>query len=371
MHRLPLLARVDGSGTMQYNLNDQFSGLGMRTAMRIFSIFILILCSTTHYVSLVKAGELKIGLPIPENSRQWDIAIEVADEIAQSTTGTLEIKLIPVKSTGLDVGSEVIAGKLDGGLVGLQDFDKFNLGQDAYAYTIPFMFSSVDQIDFVRERMDSKILDKLSDGPYETVAFMEQAFAYVMSTKNLSNQDDWNKRKILMQEGNQFSERLGIVLRLIKLRTAAIPGENVIEELKEGRIDTVIVPPAVAVLKRWHRTLRNIYNVPIVYMYGIWIVRDESLQHLASKERQFVHNYIALLSKRFKKMIRKQEIEVWNVFNNWEINTIVPSPSMEEVWKEWGKVVRDNLDSEYRPTEAIEKEISKYLLDFNDDNGKK
>lgn len=332
--------------------------------MRLFFSLIMISYSLSCWFTPAKATEISLGLAIPENSREWETVTSIAEEVATSTPGAPKIRLVPAKQEGTEMISRIVSGELDGGLVMLQDFATLQLGPAAYAYSMPFMFSSAEEIDHVRKEMDPKLLAELSTGSYEFVAIMEQSFAYAMSSGTLANPEGWLRNKLWMPAAIPFYDNLATVLQSLGFQTVTLPGKDVSQGLQDQRIDTIITPPAIAVLKQWHRKVTTIYTLPVIYSYGFWVIRDEVLQDFSPEDLQLLHDHVQLLSQEFTRLIRKKTPRAWDVFERWEIKLQAPSSDMKNAWKNWGETARHAMANAYRLPADIEKEILYHLDTF-------
>jgi len=328
--------------------------------MRSFSHWRTALCCFAFLSGLACAGELRMGMPLPSGSREWDIVSQGAERMANLPTGTVRIQLVAPGRNGPRLAAKIKNGTLDGGLVMMQDFDELDLGQDALAYAIPFMFKSTNEMAYIRAKLDEEILQKLSVGPYEAMAIVEFGSAYVMSSKPLADPDDWCTLKSWVPAEGAFSESLNA----LNWTAVSLPSKDVRKTLKSGTVDTVIVPPMGAVIKRWHTRLKNMFSVPFVYTYGIWIVSDEALARLTAEEQQTVREYVPLMCRDLSATIRERNDKARQVLDRSGIELIEPNAAMWQQWQSWADKVWSDLDAEHRPGRDIEEKLKEHLESF-------
>ncbi len=301
-----------------------------------------------------------MGVPFPEDTRELKIVGEAVTSIASATNGQVKLALssLPPNQTGTGLAKKIFDGELDGGLV--MGNDIASLHPDALVYAIPFTFKSYEQVDYVRRHLDAGILQKLSAGPYEALGVVEGGFAYVMSSQAVASADDWRKRKIWVPAEGEFSEclvRLG-------LKAVVLPLGGVRTGLGDGTVDTVIAPAPVAILQRWHTKIKKVFDVPFLYTYGIWIVRDDALNKLPADEQKIVRESLSRSCRELSTAIRERNDEGRDVLVSWGHEFVAPDAAMQKQWEQWAEEVWQHLGKEHKPTAEVEDELRERIRAF-------
>jgi TRAP-type C4-dicarboxylate transport system substrate-binding protein len=307
------------------------------------------------------AGELRIGLPLPADSREWKIASGLLEDLDPPAPGTLTVHLLSHREIGSDTETEIRSGALDGGLVADRDFDSFGLGPDAWAYAVPFTFASLEEVDRVRARLDGPILRRIGGEAFEALAFLELGLTYALSTRELDDPDSWPALKIWTPAERGAARILKASLSILGLEAVALPGKAVRNGLQEGVVDTVIAPPAVAVFKRWHRDIDTVLDMPFSYAYGILVVRADSMGRLSPAEQEAVRRAFARLGRQFTVAARDRGQYAWNVLRRWEKRIVKPNGAMLDRSSVWAARLRRELDAAHRPSPETEADIGKLL----------
>jgi len=313
------------------------------------------------FCGLARAGDLRMGVPFPENTKEWKVVAKFAEDLARAPEGKMDIVLVAHEKKGPGIAKKIWDGKLDGGLVTGKDLADPTLGRDALVYAVPFTFKSTGQVDYVREGLDAEIMQRLSAGSYEALAVVEFGPAYMMSSKALSTPDDWRSREIWTPAEGGFSGCLGS----LGLKTAPLPSKNVLKALKDGTADTVFVPPTGAVLKRWHTEIREVFDVPFVYTYGIWIVADDSIDKLSSDQQTTLREHLSRLCEDLSTTIRSRNNKARKVLKRYEIKFITPDAVMRSQWEQWAEEVWRYVAKENKPTEEVEDKLKERLRAFD------
>jgi TRAP-type C4-dicarboxylate transport system substrate-binding protein len=121
------------------------------------------------------------------------------------------------------------------------------------------------------------------------------------------------------------------------------------------------VPTTGAVIKRWHTRIRNVFDVPFVYSYGIWVLRDDALEALSAEERKAMRDQISAVCRDLGAAIRGRNDKAREVLNRYGVTFIAPSAEMDEQWRKWAGALRGHLDAERQPSPDIQEALDKRL----------
>ncbi len=325
--------------------------------MRIHGCWIQVLLCMICLALDVGAIELRMGLPLPFESKEWTIAAKGAERMSQAPTGEVSVVLVPSEKDGPSIAAQLQRGELEGGLVIMQDFGTLSLGQDAFTYALPCTFMSTNEVFHIREKLDATLLQKLSEGPYEAVAIVGFGAAYAMSTQALSTPADWRERKIWIPSGDAFIQNFN----MLNLQTVSTSVKDVRARLKSGLLDTIIVPPTVAVMKRWHTRVRNVFDAPFVYTYGIWVLRDDVLERLSEADQKGVLKHLSVLCQELDDAIQGRNTKAREVLNRYGVAFLAPNAAMKEQWSHWADALWLGLEASQKPSLALHNALKEHL----------
>ena len=173
----------------------------------------------------VQAIEIKVASLAPDGSGWMREMRAGAEEIRDLTDGRVTIKFYPGGVMGNDsqVLRKIRIGQLHGGAFtggGIAErYAGFNL------YGIPLLFQSLDEVDYVRPRLDAKLQAGLADAGFVSFGFIEGGFAQLMSNEPISRVEDMRRRKIWIPEGDPIGFR---VLEAMGLSPVVLPPTDVL-----------------------------------------------------------------------------------------------------------------------------------------------
>jgi TRAP-type C4-dicarboxylate transport system substrate-binding protein len=170
----------------------------LRTALSALAL-------TTLVASPADALEIKIASVAPDGS-YWMRQMRAGGErIRELTDGRVEFKFYPggIMGTDAQVLRKIRVGQLHGGA-----FTTGGLSAEYKAlnvYGIPLMFRSLDEVDYVRERLDPQLAEGLEEAGWISLGFSEGGFATLMANAPVRHVNDLRRQKVWVQMTARYS----------------------------------------------------------------------------------------------------------------------------------------------------------------------
>jgi len=212
-----------------------------------------------------QALSLKIATLAPDGTMWMQELRKGGDEIAQRTAGRVTIKFYAGGSMGSDreVLRKIRAGQLQGGA--LTGGALTEIYQDAQIYSLPMLFRSYDELDYVRARMDKVIAQGIETHGFVTFGITDGGFAYLMSSSPLRGVDDLKTQKIWVPEGDDISRAMFDTLGATSLPLLLT---DVLTGLQTGLVTTIGCTSTGAIALQWYTKVKYLADTPTEYIFG-------------------------------------------------------------------------------------------------------
>ncbi len=145
---------------------------------------------------------LKIATVAPDGTSWMKEMRAGAKDIADKTEGRVSFKFYPGGVMGNDqaVYRKMRAGQLQGGAVTSTSLAE--IYPDAGILSLPMLFRSYAEVDYVRERFDKDFAKGLEEAGLIPIGFTEGGFAYIMSQGTITSFADLEGKKVWVPEND-------------------------------------------------------------------------------------------------------------------------------------------------------------------------
>jgi TRAP-type C4-dicarboxylate transport system substrate-binding protein len=232
-----------------------------------------------------EAKVLKLATIAPEGSGWMKIMRNGAAEIKERTQGRVVIKFYTGGVMGNDrsVLRKIRVRQLNGGA-----FTGGSLAEvypDLRLYSLPMVFQSFDELDYVRSRMDEILLNGLNEAGFVSFGFAEGGFAQVMSNVPIRTLEDLKGKKIWIPEGDPVGYA---VMKSLGLAPVTLPVTDVMTGLEAGLIEVVATSAIGAITFQWHTKLKYITETRLSYIFATLVVDRKVFSKLKPMDQKVV-----------------------------------------------------------------------------------
>ena len=257
---------------------------------------VLIILAGACLPALLHATDLKIATVAPEGS-SWMKDLRAAGlQIRDRTGGRVNLKFYGGGIQGSDrkVLRKIRIGQLHGGVFtsnGLQE-----RYPDVVIYGSPMLFDTLDEVDFVRSRLDDRLTAGLEKAGFVSFGFAGGGFAYLLSNKPVKGIADLRGQKIWVPEGDPSSYA---AMQSLELSPVALPITDVLTGLQTGLLNIVATPPVGAVVLQWYTKTKYITTQPLSYTIGLLAIDKNALNDVSVADQAVLREVMTKLYKHF------------------------------------------------------------------------
>lgn len=302
-----------------------------------------------------QSQEIKVATVAPDGSGWMREMRAGAADIQARTDGRVSIKFYPGGIMGNDsqVLRKIRVGQLQGGAFtgsGIGErYSGFNL------YGIPLLFRSLEEVDYVRERLDDDLEIGLREAGFTSFGFIEGGFAQLMANEPISSVDDMRRRKVWSPEGDPIGFR---VLDAMGLSPVVLPPTDVLTGLQTGLLDVVAASPIVALVLQWHTKVKYVTDLPIAYGLGIFAIDNRVFDRLSTADQALLREVMSGVMTSLDKQTRADNLEAKAVLRDSGLEFV---PVLSEQIPEWRSTI-ESLYPELRQRRDIDADILDKLL---------
>ncbi len=265
-----------------------------------------------------------------------------AEEILERTDGRVRIQYFPGGVMGNEqaVLRRIRIGQLQGGA-----FTGGALApvyRDAALYTLPFLFRSHDEVDFVRARFDAELERGLEQAGFISFGLAEGGFARLLSASPVARLEDLDGKKVWVPEGDAVAYA---AMEALGLTPTTLPLTDVLTGLQTGLINIVASPPIGAVAFQWHTRVSYMTDAPLAYTWAQLIIDRRAFGRLTAGDQAIVNEVMRAVYARLDKQNRRDNESATAAMVARGIELVTPTDEELREWHAIGdRITRNVID---------------------------
>ena len=280
--------------------------------------------------SSLAAKTLKIATVSPDGLGSMKKMRDGMKEVAELTDGRVKFKIYPggVQGDDFTVLRKMRVGQLHGGILMASALTRFY--PDLQVYNLPLQFRNRDEVDYVRERMDQRIIDGLYDNGVVSFSLTDMGFAYLLSKHPVRSIEELRNSKMWIPDGDPIAAKQ---IQSFGISPIPLPIVDVLAGLQTGLIDVVMVPPMVALALQWHNHVEYLTDIPLMYIYSMLSLDKKAFSALSREDQGTVRNVMDRVFKEIDADNRADNEKAYDALISQGLTKIEPDYSELDMWR--------------------------------------
>jgi TRAP-type C4-dicarboxylate transport system substrate-binding protein len=232
-----------------------------------------------------QAAVFKVATVSPDGSMWMKMLRQGAQEIEERTEGRVSFKFYPGGVMGDDkaVLRKIRSRQLHGAVLTAGGLNQ--IYPDIQLYTLPMVFNDLEEVDHIRTTMDGLLLEGLRSKGFVGFGIAEIGFAYAMSKAKVDTFDEIRSQKVWIPDGDPSAE---LAIRTFEITPIPLSIADVLGGLQTGLINSVAVPPVGAIALQWHTQLKYVFDLPLLYVYGLLAIQGRQFDRLDAADQKIM-----------------------------------------------------------------------------------
>jgi len=308
-----------------------------------------------------RAVLIKLATVAPEGSLWMEGMRKGADEIKERTEGRVQIKFFSggVMGNENSVLRKIRIGQLQGGAFTAGGLS--NVCSDLRLYGLPMIFHSLDEVDYVRERMDKILLAEMEKSGFVSFGFGEGGFALLMSHEPVRSLRDMRGKKVWIPADDRISE---VAMKHLGLSPVVLPITDVLTGLQTGLLDIVETSPIGAIAFQWHVKTRYITDAPLAYIFATLVIDKKVFDKIAPADRDVLREVMTRVYEGFDRQNRNDNQAALEALVKQGMQIVTPDEGELALWRQKAEEVNRGLAEESAFTPALYHLLLDHLADF-------
>jgi TRAP-type C4-dicarboxylate transport system substrate-binding protein len=232
------------------------------------------------------------------------------------------------------------------------------IAPDIAIYELPYLFDSLDQVDYVRSKMDDELINGLEKKGFIGFGLAEGGFSYMMSDEPLQSVAEVGSKKVWLPSNHDIGEA---VFSSADISPVPLPLSDVLTGLQTGLIDTIIAPPIGAIALQWHTKINYVMDEPLTYFSALLVIDKKAFNKLKDEDREIVRSIMSDAFKRINDQNRKDNAAAKQALMNQGIEFVRLAPDAAKEWRQVGDKAIEMLEKQNKYSDKAYGDLMKYL----------
>lgn len=328
-----------------------------KTILSFLSLFFIsVLCITP-----AQAVVLKIATISPDGSFWMEKMRSAAKEVEARTERRVRFKFYPggVMGDSKTILRKMRVRQLHGGA--FTSGNLIGLYPDSQIYSLLLRFKNLDEVDYVRERMDHLFVKGLEEKGLVSFGLSEIGLAYVMSTQPVRGLEDVRRQKTWVPDNDENALE---VVKTFSITPIPLPFGDVLVGLQSGLVETVAASPIGAIALQWHTQIKYLYELPLLYIYGTLVVDKKAFNKIALEDQKIVRDVMGQTMKDINAQNRKDNVSALAALKNQGIEFLQSNESsLQEIHSLAQQTIQNNL-AKGRMSRSLYEKMETYLKEY-------
>jgi TRAP-type transport system periplasmic protein len=274
---------------------------------------------------------LKIATIVPDGSPWHDVLLELAERWRSVSHGAVQVKIYAGGTQGdeAELVRKVRIGLLQG--VSITSNGLGTISPEFGAFSVPLLFESYDELDYVRDRMSPRLVQSLGERGFIVLNWGDGGWVRFFTTRPARTIDDVRRMRTFTWAGNPLGEEMW---KQAGFHPVPLAPTDILTSLQAGLIEGCPVPPTAALAYQWFGISRYVIDVKIAPIVGATVISraaweriDPALQPALLKESE-------LVGARLRDRIRSLDAEAIAAMRTRGLQVVTPTPELQQQWRD-------------------------------------
>jgi len=225
---------------------------------------------------------LRMGTMVPRGSPWHETLLYIRQEWRKLSDGTVDLVVIADGQLGDEV--EMVRKMRSGVIhaVALSSGGLSNIDTSILALQVPMMFTSYEELDYVRDRITPKLKEQIeSKGfQYKVLFWTDGGWVHMFSEKPVRRPIDVKRMKLFTSAGDPESESLW---RDFGFNVVPLAPTDMLTSLQSGMVNVVSVPPLLALFNRIYAEVPHMLDLKLAPLIAGTIISKRAWNRIPTQ----------------------------------------------------------------------------------------
>lgn len=305
--------------------------------------------------------KIKLGTLAPKDSSPHNSLKVMAEKWRQAKGGGVQLIMFTDGTQGseADMVRRMRIGQLQAAMLtgaGLSDIDN----SVTCLQTMPMVFRSLDEYDYVSEKMRPSLERRLYDKGFIVLFWTDAGWVKFFSRKPIVFPEDLKTQKLFSWAGDNKAID---ILKAAGYQPIPLETADILPGLQTGLIDAVPAPPFFALAAQFYGPAPHMLDMNWAPLVGACVVTKKTWEKIPAEERKVLLASAEVAGKEIRAQARKEMGESIEAMKKRGLIVHELTPEAEQAWRKVLEPVYPKIRGAIVPAELFD-EVQKLLAEY-------
>ena len=305
--------------------------------------------------------KVKLGTLVPKDSSPHQVLKTMAEKWRQAPGGGVHLIMFTDGTQGgeADMVRRMRIGQLQAAVltsVGLAEIDN----SVTALQTMPLVYRTLDEVDYVREKVRQKLERKLADKGFVVLFWTDAGWVKCFSRRPVLFPDDLKQQKLFVWAGE--SKSLDIITS-VGFHAVPLETADIVPSLKTGLIDAIPLPPFFALAGQIYDMAPNMLDLNWAPLSGACVVSRKVWDKLPVDEQTALRESAEKAGNDIRAQARKEMTESVAAMQKRGLTVHMLTPAAEVEWRKLAESTYPKIRGGLVPAEMFD-EVMQLLAEY-------
>jgi TRAP-type C4-dicarboxylate transport system substrate-binding protein len=294
---------------------------------------------------------VRLGTLVPKNSPWHEILLHMGEEWSKASGGKVELKIYPGGEQGdePEMVQKLRIKKLQA--VALSGAGLSGIDAAVSALQVPMMLSSYEELDYVRDRISSRLEKGLAQRGFIVLNWGDAGWVHFFTKQPATSPDEIRKMKLCVLQGDNSTFEL---YKINGFRPVSLAATDILTGLQTGLIDAFQSPPLIALSNQWFGGAKNMLDIPFAQLVGATLISKDIWSKIPSPVQKQMMASARTAGVALRDEIRKAEAASVPLMQQFGLNITHADPKTIAAWRQLSESIWPKLRGTMVPADLFD-----------------
>lgn len=321
----------------------------------------VLLCLLMGAPAFATEKPFRIGTLAPKNSLYHRQLLEIGEAWRAAQGGNARYVVFPDGSQGgeAELARRMRIGQLQGALLSIVGLSEIEPSINALQ-SIPLLFKSWDEVDYVREKMRSSIEKKFQDKGFVVLAWGDAGWVRFFSKDALLRPDDFKKMKFFSFAGESEQQE---IMNSLGFTPVPLETSDILPAIQTGMINVVPSTPYFALATQIYSKVPHMLEINWAPVVGALVVTQKAWDDMSPAGRQALRSAGEKAGVLIRNKARQEVEEAVEAMRKRGLVINKPNPDQVREWQDLADKLYPRIRGNLVPADTFD-EVLQHVKAF-------